>query len=183
MDTYHTHSLLMMIALIITLALASATACAGNDEQYFDDRDRAERSTGDFDPGYFRDDELRHIVVLVEVVDGSYRLAAQAAQVRPGKMPHRPKRSDAPYQVSYFADGKEIGSYSGRDPFVVDSYDPDHGPKEGVVTPLKNGIVEILLPYRPIQTLKIQRDDKEPLEFDVTEKVIKLIQQDEEDLR
>jgi hypothetical protein len=165
------HSTLQVIALNITLMFFIGFSYAEDEEQYYKDREKAENATGKFDPAYFKKNSFNHIIVFIKVVEGKLHLSEKPAQIRPGKMPHHAKSSNAPYRVSYYADGKEIGSYAGRDPFVVDSYDPDHGPKEGVITNLQNGLVEILLPYMPIQRIKIFRARKETAEFDVTEKI------------
>lgn len=165
------HLMQRVIAMSIALMFLAGFAYAEDEKQYYKDREKAENATSDFKPAYFKENNYSHIVVFIQVVEGNLKLSAKPAQIRPGKMPHHAKRSNAPYRVSYFAGGKELGSYAGRDPFVVDSFDPDNGPKEGVITALQNGIVEILLPNMPIQTIKIFRAQKEAMEFDVAEKI------------
>lgn len=163
--------ILQVIVMSVAMMFLTGVSNAGDETQYYKDREKAENGTSDFNPAYFKEDNFSHIVVFIQVVEGNLRLSPKPAQIRTGKMPHHAKRSNAPFRVSYFADEKELGSYTGRDPFIIDSFDPDNGPKEGVITAMKNGIVEILLPNMPIQTIKIFRAQKETVEFDVAQKI------------
>jgi hypothetical protein len=159
---------------LLALAVSASSALAEEDDQYYKDRKKVEKATPAFDPAYFKDGEMSHYVIFVDVIGGKLVLSDKPAQIRPGKMPHRAKTSRAPLRITYLADGKALGSYTVRDPFMVDSYDPVDGPKEGVITPMRKGVVEILLPYQPgIQSVRISRNEKTLSELDVTEKLKK----------
>lgn len=130
-----------------------------NDKQYYEDREKVENATPKFNPAYFKNKENRHIAVFIDIKEQQLFVSKKTAQIRPGNIPYKIK--EGPFKVIWSKEQKELGRYAIRDPFMVDSYDPIDGTKEGMITPIKNGEIEILLPYDlGIHSLKLIRGRK-----------------------
>jgi len=160
------------LLLIIPAMLLFFHGCEGYSEyKHEEERTKVETKTPAFNPEYFKDKNRQHIAVFFDIVNKKLQISSQPVQVRPGKMPYRPKAGGAVTVVYKDSEGKELGRYSTADPMLARSCDLEAG-KGKHEKLIEKGAIEILLPYDTrIATLEITGADKKPRSFPISQKI------------
>jgi len=121
-----------------------------------------------FNPGYFKDENQRHLAIHFRIEDGKLAINQEKekdGKLRSGNLPYSPGGDTV--VVYKDSNGTEIGRYSIEDPSKSRSCDLIDGKRLGVF-PLEKGDVELLLPPNPeIAVINIIYADKESQKIDV----------------
>jgi hypothetical protein len=118
-----------------------------------DQRDKAEKNTGKFNPGYWNQDKTRHLAFrLTYMQDSSFQVAA--IELRNGGMPYR-STTGGEIRIS-FRDSRNsvLGSYYTTDPINLRSCDTENHHFQSIPA---GTVIEIYTPYLPeIKSIEIE---------------------------
>jgi hypothetical protein len=155
------------VLFLVAVVFAGGCATTGGPSKLQREQQSVAKHTPAFDPSYFKEPQRKHLAVFFDVREGELAPSKRAAQVRPGRMPHRSETAGNVIVVYRGVDGKELGRYAVEDPALARSCDFDRS-RTGAVKPIPKGTVEILLPYDPrIGTVEISRVGGKPRSFDI----------------
>ncbi len=114
-----------------------------------------------FNPGYFKDENQRHLAIHFRIEDGKLAINKEKdGESHSGNLPYSPGGDTV--VVYKDSNGTEIGRYSIEDPSKSRSCDLIDDKRLGVF-PLEKGDVELLLPTNPdIASIDIIYADKDP---------------------
>ncbi|UCF70183.1 MAG: hypothetical protein JSW49_08265 [candidate division WOR-3 bacterium] len=166
---------------VLFIVLTFLSNCSRQIETYQDEKQRqkVEKTTPEYNATYFVDPESKHLALIFDIVDGELKLADGPAQLRPGRMPYYSTETTAGGFLVVFNDaaGEKIGQYTIEDPRFVRSCDFDYD-STNVVQPIRDGSIEILLPYDiKIATIVIGTVAEKPVPLDVSKQIRAVVKQ------
>jgi hypothetical protein len=165
-------ALLFCITILLCFALPRTQAQVADPDERpvivekdpVDNRDKAEKNTRRFDPGYFVNPENRHILLRLEV-GPNQQLSVAGAQIQQGNAPYRPAEAGNLSVRLRNANGELLGGFSIEDPTSARSCEPETERTTAVPT---GSTFELALPYAPDATILELAGPKGEQELDIS---------------